>query len=113
MKRLAILGSTGSIGTSALDVVGAHPDAFEVVALAAGSNLDLLEQQVRRFAPPLVSLASETAARELRRRLASGRTEVTWGRDGGRHGRLCHRRRGGPASDHGGTLRREDRGPGQ
>jgi len=82
MKRLAILGSTGSIGTSALDVVGAHPDAFEVVALAAGSNLDLLEQQVRRFAPPLVSLASETAARELRRRLASGRTEVTWGREG-------------------------------
>ncbi len=82
MKRLAILGSTGSIGTSTLDVVGAHPDAFEVVALAAGSNLDLLEQQVRRFAPPLVSLASETAAREFRRRLASGRTEVTWGREG-------------------------------
>jgi len=82
MKRLAILGSTGSIGTSALDVVGAHPDAFEVVALAAGSNLDLLEQQVRRFAPPLVALASETAARELRRRLASGRTEMTWGREG-------------------------------
>ena len=82
MKRLAILGSTGSIGTSALDVVGAHPEAFEVVALAAGSNLDLLEQQVRRFAPPLVSLASETAARELRRRLTSGRTEVTWGREG-------------------------------
>ena len=82
MKRLSILGSTGSIGTSALDVVGANPDAFEVVALAAGSNLDLLEQQVRRFAPPLVSLASETAARELRRRLASGRTEVAWGREG-------------------------------
>lgn len=82
MKRLAILGSTGSIGTSALDVVGAHPEAFEVVALAAGSNLDLLEQQVRRFAPPLVSLSSETAARELRRRLTSGRTEVTWGREG-------------------------------
>jgi 1-deoxy-D-xylulose-5-phosphate reductoisomerase len=79
MKRLAILGSTGSIGTSTLDVVEAHPDEFKVVALAAGSNLDLLERQVRRFGPPVVSLASEGAARELRRRLASTRTEVTWG----------------------------------
>ena len=79
MKRLAILGSTGSIGTSTLDVVGAHPDEFEIAALAAGSNLDLLEQQIRRFGPPLVSLATEAAARELRRRLASTRTEVTWG----------------------------------
>jgi 1-deoxy-D-xylulose-5-phosphate reductoisomerase len=79
MKRLAILGSTGSIGTSTLSVVEAHPDEFEVVALAAGSNLDLLEQQVRRFAPLVVSLAGEKAARELKRRLASGRTEVTWG----------------------------------
>jgi 1-deoxy-D-xylulose-5-phosphate reductoisomerase len=79
MKRLAILGSTGSIGTSTLDVVEAHPDEFEVVALAAGSNLDLLEHQVRRFAPALVSLAGEAPARELRRRLSSSRTEVTWG----------------------------------
>jgi len=79
MKRLAILGSTGSIGTRTLDVVEAHPDEFEVVALAAGSNLDLLEQQVRRFAPLMVSLASEGAARELRRRLATTRTEVGWG----------------------------------
>jgi 1-deoxy-D-xylulose-5-phosphate reductoisomerase len=79
MKRLAILGSTGSIGTSTLDVVEAHPNEFEIAALAAGSNLDLLERQIRRFGPPLVSLASEAAARELRRRLASTRTEVTWG----------------------------------
>jgi 1-deoxy-D-xylulose-5-phosphate reductoisomerase len=81
MKRLAVLGSTGSIGTSTLGVVEAHPDEFEVVALAAGSNLDMLEQQVRRFAPQLVSLASEAAARELRRRVASTRTEVTWGEE--------------------------------
>ena len=79
MKRLAILGSTGSIGTSTLEVVEAHPDEFKIMALAAGSNLDLLEQQVRRFAPQMVSLASEERARELRRRLGSPRTEVSWG----------------------------------
>jgi 1-deoxy-D-xylulose-5-phosphate reductoisomerase len=82
MKRLAILGSTGSIGTHTLDVVRAHPDAFSVAALAAGNNLDLLERQVREFAPRLVSLAEEAGARELRRRLGSGRTEVAWGPDG-------------------------------
>lgn len=53
--RLAILGSTGSIGRQTLDVVREHPDAFEVVALAGGANQDLLAQQVREFQPGLVS----------------------------------------------------------
>ncbi len=79
MKRLAILGSTGSIGTQTLEVVTAHPGRFEVTALAAGANLDLLEQQVRRFAPLLVSVGSEASARDLRRRLGRARTEVSWG----------------------------------
>ena len=82
MKRLAILGSTGSIGTHTLDVVRAHPDEFEVTALAAGANLDLLERQARQFSPRLVSVASEAGAQELRRRLGAGRTEVVWGTDG-------------------------------
>jgi 1-deoxy-D-xylulose-5-phosphate reductoisomerase len=82
MKRLSILGSTGSIGTHTLDVVEAHRDRFQVMALAARGSLDLLEQQVRRFAPPLVSLADEAGARELRRRLGSTKTEVAWGTDG-------------------------------
>jgi 1-deoxy-D-xylulose-5-phosphate reductoisomerase len=79
MKRLAILGSTGSIGTQTLEVVTAHPGCFEVTALAAGANLDLLEQQVRRFAPLLVSVGSEASARDLRRRLGRARSEVSWG----------------------------------
>ncbi|HWT82944.1 MAG TPA: 1-deoxy-D-xylulose-5-phosphate reductoisomerase, partial [Candidatus Methylomirabilis sp.] len=58
MRRLAILGSTGSIGTSTLDVVTAHPDHFRVTALAARGNLDLLEAQARRHTPQLVSVAT-------------------------------------------------------
>jgi 1-deoxy-D-xylulose-5-phosphate reductoisomerase len=82
MKRLAILGSTGSIGTHTLDVVAAHPDQFEVAALAAGNNVDLLEQQVRRFHPRFVALVGEAAARKLARRLGAAGVEVAWGTDG-------------------------------
>lgn len=82
MRRLAILGSTGSIGTSTLDVVAAHPDRFQVTALTARANLDLLEAQVRRHAPRLVSVATEASARELRRRLGRTTTEVSWGTTG-------------------------------
>ena len=82
MKRLAILGSTGSIGTHTLDVVAAHPDRFEVTALAAGNNVDLLEQQVRRFHPRFVALVGEAAARKLARRLGAVGVEVAWGTDG-------------------------------
>ena len=82
MRRLSILGSTGSIGTSTLDVVAAHPDRFQVTALAARANLDLLEAQVRRHAPRLVSVATEGSARELRRRLGRTSTEVGWGTTG-------------------------------
>jgi 1-deoxy-D-xylulose-5-phosphate reductoisomerase len=82
MKRLAILGSTGSIGTRTLEVVEAHPEHFQVAALAAQKNLDLLESQIRRHAPPLVSVGSEAGARELRHRLGGNRTEVSWGNAG-------------------------------
>jgi 1-deoxy-D-xylulose-5-phosphate reductoisomerase len=66
MKRVAILGSTGSIGVQALDVVGRFPDRFEVVGLSAGKNVARLAEQVKRFRPRLVSAADEAAARELR-----------------------------------------------
>ena len=56
MKRLAILGSTGSIGVSTLRVVDALGDRFRVVALAAGRNLDLLAEQIERYEPKLVSV---------------------------------------------------------
>jgi 1-deoxy-D-xylulose-5-phosphate reductoisomerase len=82
MKRLAILGSTGSIGSSTLAVVEGYPDRFLIVALAAGANLDRLEEQVRRFGPRLVSVGSEAGARELQRRLGRVPTEVVWGTAG-------------------------------
>ena len=64
MKKIAILGSTGSIGTQTLEIVRENPD-LEVVGLAAGANIDLFERQVREFRPKLVSLQSEDACREL------------------------------------------------
>lgn len=58
MRDIVILGSTGSIGTQALDVVTRNPDCFRVVGLAAGSNAELLEEQARRFNVPHVGIAS-------------------------------------------------------
>jgi 1-deoxy-D-xylulose-5-phosphate reductoisomerase len=58
-RRVAILGSTGSIGTQALDVAGMHPDRFEVVGLAAGRNVALLREQAQRFAPAVVTSAAD------------------------------------------------------
>ena len=62
--RVAILGSTGSIGRQALDVIRAHPDRFEVIALAAGNNVALLGEQVREFRPRLVCCLEPAALRE-------------------------------------------------
>jgi 1-deoxy-D-xylulose-5-phosphate reductoisomerase len=70
MRGVAILGSTGSIGTQALDVVRRNPERFKVVGLsAAGTNQELLVGQIREFLPPLVAIADETAAQEVRDRL--------------------------------------------
>jgi len=67
MKRLTILGSTGSIGRNALDIVSSHRDLFRVAVLTAGNNIDLLEKQIKSFSPDVVAVADEGAARELRR----------------------------------------------
>jgi 1-deoxy-D-xylulose-5-phosphate reductoisomerase len=82
MKNLAILGSTGSIGVSTLDIVAAHPDRFRVVSLSAGNNLDRLEEQIRRFRPQIVSVVRPGAARDLRQRLGSDAPEVVSGVEG-------------------------------
>ncbi len=84
MKRLSILGSTGSIGQQTLEVVSLYPDQFEVVALAAGSNLALMEEQVRRFSPRLVSLETKDAADQLVLRLQKHpvSVQVEWGNQG-------------------------------
>ncbi len=65
MKSLTILGSTGSIGTQALDIVRAYPDAFEVYALCCGGNVELLERQIVEFNPKVVAVKDEEAARRL------------------------------------------------
>ena len=70
MKGVAILGSTGSIGVQTLDIVRLHPDRFRIIGLAAGGNLDLLEQQAREFNPLVISCATEAAARAMQTRLA-------------------------------------------
>ena len=60
MKRIAILGATGSIGTQTLDVIREHRDKYEAYALTAGSNSDLLIQQAREFQPEVVVIADES-----------------------------------------------------
>lgn len=82
MKKIAILGSTGSIGTQTLDVVRAHSNELEVVALAAGSNKERLKEQIREFHPELVSLSDEKKAQELKEELAGEAVEVVCGMDG-------------------------------
>lgn len=70
MRSLVILGSTGSIGTQALDVVRRHPERFRVVGLcAAGTNKELLIGQIREFLPPVVAIADENAAASLKEAL--------------------------------------------
>src|SRR5271157_2427897 len=69
MKRVAILGSTGSIGRSTLSVVESYPDRFQVVALAAGGNLDAAFEQARCWRPRVISMAAEADADALRSRL--------------------------------------------
>jgi 1-deoxy-D-xylulose-5-phosphate reductoisomerase len=74
MKSLTVLGSTGSIGTQALDVVRRHPDRFRVVGVsAAGMNQELLMGQIREFLPPVVAIADEDAAAEIQTKLGSVR----------------------------------------
>ena len=62
MKKIAVLGSTGSIGQSTLSICESHPDRFHPIALAAGSNLDVIFAQCQRWRPELISLATEPLA---------------------------------------------------
>ena len=83
MKRIAILGSTGSIGRSALSVVDAHPGRLRVVALAGGENAALLAEQVRKYRPSLVTVANQPALDELKRRVGpNGGTSFLAGAEG-------------------------------
>lgn len=81
MKNIAVLGSTGSIGTQTLDVARNNED-IRIVALSAGSNIELLEQQAREFSPEVVSVADEQDAEKLRKKLEGTGVKVLWGMDG-------------------------------
>ena len=81
MKKIAILGSTGSIGTQTLEVVRENGD-IEVLGLAAGSNIKMLEEQIRKFHPQIVAVWSEEKADELRVNVADTDTKIVAGMDG-------------------------------
>ena len=83
MKKIAILGSTGSIGRSALQVIEQFPGHFQVVALAAGKNIDLLAKQIQQFRPKLAAVLDRDLAKDLARRLpADSQVEVLAGSTG-------------------------------
>lgn len=85
MKRIAILGSTGSIGRSTLDVIEKNPERFELVTIAAGGNVELAMEQARRWRPKVLSLASERDADKVGKQLKSvglSNTEVVFGQPG-------------------------------
>ncbi|MCI8691906.1 MAG: 1-deoxy-D-xylulose-5-phosphate reductoisomerase [Lachnospiraceae bacterium] len=81
MKRIAILGSTGSIGTQTLEIVRSNPD-LEVVGLAAGTNVDRMEEQIREFRPEAVCMWKEEAAADLRVRVADLDVRILSGMEG-------------------------------
>lgn len=82
MKRISILGSTGSIGKRALRVISAAPEFFEVVGLAARSNIETIEGQIHQFHPQRVALADEDTAQLLKKRLKTKSVEVLAGQEG-------------------------------
>ena len=81
MKKIAILGSTGSIGTQTLEVVRENGD-IEILALAAGNNIRLLEEQIREFHPKLAAVWTEEKAKELRENVRDLDVDIVYGMDG-------------------------------
>ncbi len=81
MKKIGVLGSTGSIGTQTLEIVRNNKD-LQIVALAAGSSVDKMEEQIREFAPKLAVMWSEKAAEELKIKVADLPVKVLWGMEG-------------------------------
>lgn len=82
MKRLVILGSTGSIGANTLDIVAKFPDRFSVLGLVAGTNVAKLEAQIRAFGPRYVAMSNPGASKELKMRLADHPVEILEGIEG-------------------------------
>ncbi len=82
MKKISLLGSTGSIGVNTLDVLERNPDQFELVGLAAGSNVDLFAEQVQKYRPKVAALFNTSKLDELRRRLNGQDVEIVGGQEG-------------------------------
>src|SRR2546422_11541500 len=82
MKRIVILGSTGSIGTNTLDIISKFPEQFQAVGLTAGNNVDKLEEQGRTFSPAVVAMADPAAAERLRARGKGLKTTILNGKGG-------------------------------
>lgn len=89
MKRIAILGSTGSVGVTTLDVIGRSHERFQAVALAAGRNIRRLREQMERFQPRIVSVLTPEAAREIRDTTPGYRGEILAGEEGLRAVATC------------------------
>ena len=81
MKKIAVLGSTGSIGTQTLEIVRANKD-LEVVALAAGSNVERMEEQIREFSPRVAAMWSEKACKDLQARVKDINVKILCGMEG-------------------------------
>ena len=71
-RRIVIAGSTGSVGTQALDVIASSPDRFEVAAIGSGSSVAALAEQARRWHPQVVAIADESSASDLEALVPSG-----------------------------------------
>ena len=85
VKKISLLGSTGSIGTQTLDIAEEHPDKFEIVALSAGKNLDVLAEQIKKFKPKMVSISDGADVARLREMIADmdgPAPELLYGEDG-------------------------------
>ncbi len=82
MNKIVLLGSTGSIGTQTLEIVRNYPDDLQVLALAAGSNVSLMEKQIREFMPKKAVMWSKEAAKDLKEKVADLDVEVLSGMDG-------------------------------
>ena len=82
MKKISLLGSTGSIGVNTLDVIDRNPEKFQVLAMSAGSNIDLFAEQVRKFKPKIASLFDSTKISTLKERVADLDVEIIIGHEG-------------------------------
>ncbi|MBE5916090.1 MAG: 1-deoxy-D-xylulose-5-phosphate reductoisomerase [Pseudobutyrivibrio ruminis] len=81
-QKIAILGSTGSIGTQTLDIVSQNPDDLQVVAMSCGRNLELFEKQIRKYSPKLVSVKDEDLAADLKARIKDLDINICYGMEG-------------------------------